>query len=91
MNDNEDNTLRRFEHLEPMPIDDADYAKEFPLLEPHVPSTCSKCDRQYTHEEFLALPVKEGEGGTWYYASSNVELALRDCKCGERLGRRALT
>jgi len=75
-------------HCEPMPIDDADYDKEFPLLEPHEPSTCSKCHGEYNREEFLALSIPKGEVGTWHYNSSNTTFAIRDCQCGHGLARR---
>lgn len=74
---------------QPLPIADEDYAKEFPLPEPHEHSTC-KCGEKYNSEQFLALSLPQGSTGKWYYPSSEVTLAIRACACGKRLARRVV-
>ena len=71
-------------------IDDVDYATEFPL-DPAIPSTCSRCNANYTETEFLALAVPQGTKPEWHYPSSNVTLAIRRCGtdgCNNTLARR---
>jgi hypothetical protein len=72
------------------PISDVDYDKEFPLPAPHESSTCSKCRREYNNNEFLALALIPSGESTWTYPSTNVELAVRVCKCGNHLARRVV-
>ena len=74
-------------HCEPVPDKNDEANKEYPVLEPHVPTTC-KCGKQYNRDELLALPTKKGDEGPWYYEYSDVELAIRSCTCGARLARR---
>lgn len=70
-------------------ISDEDYAEEFPLPAAHDPSTC-KCGEKYNHQEFLALSIPQGSTGEWHYPASEVTIAVRSCKCGNRLGRRVV-
>jgi hypothetical protein len=81
--------LRSFEHGE-IPIDDADYDKEFPLTDhPHKGSGCgTTCDVA----QFMALQLPDDGKPVWTYPSHTVEFASRNCGtpgCNNRLGRRA--
>jgi len=72
-----------------LPIPDEDYGKEFPL-DATIPSRCSCCDKKYNNDEFLALPVPKGSEGAWFYPAAEVEFAIRECTCGNRLARRVV-
>ena len=74
-------------HCEPMPIDDAAYAKEFPIVEPHERSTC-RCGASYDEAHFMALPPPTDAESVWSYPSSGVKFAVRSCTCKNRLARR---
>ena len=91
MTTKEDEILRRFEHVEDLPIDDADYDKEFPILSNDQPSTCRKCGAGYVDAQYMALDLPDAGKSIWTYESlsANVSFAVRKCACGNMLGRRS--
>ena len=74
-------------HCEPMPVDDADYGKEFPLPAPHERSTC-RCGASFDEAQFMALPPPTDADSVWSYPSSGVKLAVRSCTCRNKIARR---
>ena len=82
--------MKLFERLEPLPLDDADYGTELPILSDDQPSTCQHCGSRYTKAQFMDLVVPDGLS-VWTYESSNVSIAVRKCGtdgCRNMLGRR---
>jgi hypothetical protein len=70
-----------------LPLSSEEYDKELPIPTPEEVSTCAICNKTYNQEQFLALAPAAG-GGTWTYPDSPVELAVRQCSCGNTLARR---
>jgi Fe2+ or Zn2+ uptake regulation protein len=81
--------VRRFERLDELPLDDAEYGTAFPILDAHEHSTCQKCGAAYDAEQFMALALPDVGESVWRYESSNVSIAVRKCeRCANMLGRR---
>ncbi len=88
VDDETDKILRRFEHLEPVPDEDEDFARTTPVAKPADLTTCSRCKRSYDERQFLALPPASN-GGTWTFEFA--VFAIRQCSspgCNNSLGRR---